>query len=136
MTKNGFSIELSSRYEEWWRYNAVLMCGCFDSADERIGFVSAESTVAEVGAGLEKCPADLDPARSLTLDTPPCDHLLLYVYIIPHRLPQDSDIRAGKPFEAQLTISRDGRRIGRERFEVNQWGGCSLEMRIPEEPER
>ena len=37
---------------------------------------------------------------------------------------------------SRLTISRDGRRIGRERFEVNQWGGCSLEMRIPEEPER
>ena len=37
----GFSIEISSRYDGWWRYNAALMCGCFDAGDERIGFASA-----------------------------------------------------------------------------------------------
>ncbi len=40
----GFSIEISSRYDGWWRYNAALMCGCFDAGDERIGFASPNRT--------------------------------------------------------------------------------------------
>lgn len=131
--KEGFIIELSSRSEIWWKYNATLMCGCFDAAGTRIGFASAESLVAEVGSGLRERPADIDPHRSLTLETPSCDHLLLYVYIVPHLLPENNDIGTGKPFEVQLTVSRDGQRIARERLVINQWGGCSLEMRIPAE---
>ena len=50
MDKKGFTIEVTSRYDGWWRYNAALMCGCFDAADQRIGFASAESAVAAVGA--------------------------------------------------------------------------------------
>ena len=34
-TKEGFTIEISSRYEGWWRYNVALMCGCFDTAGNR-----------------------------------------------------------------------------------------------------
>ena len=41
-TKEGFTIEISSRYEGWWRYNVALMCGCFDTAGNRTGFASAE----------------------------------------------------------------------------------------------
>ena len=40
-TKEGFTIEISSRYEGWWRYNVALMCGCFDTAGNRTGFASA-----------------------------------------------------------------------------------------------
>ena len=76
----GFSIEISSRYDGWWRYNAALMCGCFDAGDERIGFASAESHVADVGANLTAKPADMAGDRSLRLETTACDHLLLYIY--------------------------------------------------------
>ena len=37
----GFTIEVTSRYEEWWRYNVALMCGCFDAEERRTGFASA-----------------------------------------------------------------------------------------------
>ncbi|MDE6623526.1 MAG: hypothetical protein K2K30_03965 [Alistipes sp.] len=134
--KEGFIIELSSRSEIWWKYNATLMCGCFDSTGARIGFASAESFVAEVGSGLRERPADIDPHRSLTLETPSCDHLLLYVYIVPHRLPEHNDVSHTQPFDVQLTVSHDGRRISRERIAINQWSGCSLEMRIPSEKSR
>ena len=61
----GFSIEISSRYDGWWRYNAALMCGCFDAGDERIGFASAESHVADVGANLTAKPADMAGDRKV-----------------------------------------------------------------------
>lgn len=126
----GFSIEIASRFDDWWRYNAVLMCGCFDDKDERIGFVSAESHVADVGAGPAERPSDVAPDRRLTLETPPCDHLVLYVYVIPHTLPQNNDIEATKPFALDLKIACDGRKFRSERLQINQWSGISLELRV------
>lgn len=129
-TNQGFSIEIASRFDGWWRYNAVLMCGCFDAADTRTDFASAESHVADVGANLTERPADVAPDRSLTLETPSCDHLLLYVYVVPHTLPQDNDIEATKPFTLDLKIAYDGKTFRSERLQINQWSGISLELRI------
>ncbi len=134
--KKGFSIEIASRFDGWWRYNAVLMCGCFDAADTRIDFASAESHVADVGANLTACPADVAPDRSLTLETPSSDHLLLYIYVIPHTLPQSNDIETTKPFTLDLKIAHDGKTFRNERLSINQWSGISLELRVdrPNDP--
>ena len=130
--QKGFTIELSSRFEGWWRYNAVLMCGCFDTAGNRIGFEAAESHVAEVqvGKGLDRRPPEVAADRRIVLTTDPCDHLLLYVYLIPHTLPRDNDIAGTKPFAADLRIACDGKPLRDERLTVNQWAGLSLELRV------
>lgn len=94
MDEKGFTIEVTSRYEGWWRYNAALMCGCFDAAGRRIGFASSASTVADVGSNLAERPATSPPIRTAALQTMPCDHLVLYLYIIPHTLPADNEIDA------------------------------------------
>ena len=52
----GFSVEVESRYEGWWRYNVTILCGCFDADGDRIGFASAESVVAPVGSDLSAPP--------------------------------------------------------------------------------
>ena len=127
---SGFTIEISSRFEGWWRYNAVLMCGCFDAAGNRIGFESAESHVADVGTKRTVRPADLPADRRLTLATGDCDHLLLYLYIVPHLLPDSNDIADTKPFPLELRIGCDGTPLRSETLAVNQWGGLSLELRI------
>jgi len=132
-TNRGFRIEISSRYEGWWRYNVTLMCGLFDSDGRRIGFASAESRVADTGGSTDRPPADYDPARRPTLETAPCDHLQLYVYIVPHRLPDDNDIESTRPFDVEIDIRADGRRILRQRRAVNQWSGASIEMRVENE---
>ena len=111
----GFTIEVTSRYEGWWRYNVALMCGCFDAADNRTGFASASSEIAPVGANLREPPATQAGRRHITLATDPCDHLMLYVYIIPHTLPADNDIDTTRPFDVELRISCDGRRIRSEK---------------------
>lgn len=83
-TKEGFTIEISSRYEGWWRYNVALMCGCFDTAGNRTGFASTEAHVADVGSNLREKPAGNPGGGRASLETGPCDHLLLYIYIVPH----------------------------------------------------
>ena len=130
MEEQGFKIELKSRYDEWWRYNADLMCGCFDADDNRIGFASAASDVADVGANLSVRPAGSPAARSVVLTTPPCHHLVLYVYIIPHTLPAGNDIDSTRPFEAEIRISRGGKLLCTEKRAINQWSGASIELKV------
>lgn len=132
MKEQGYKIELRCRYEEWWRYNADLMCGCFDVDDNRIGFASVASDVAAVGSNLKVRPAEIPAVRSVTLETPPCDHLVLYVYIIPHTLPAGNDIDSTRPFEAEIRISRAGRHLRTEKRMINQWSGASIELKIKE----
>ena len=127
---NVFSIAISSRFEGWWRYNAALMCGCFDAADQRIGFVSAESHVADVGSGLTARPSEIAPDRRLVLETPPCDHAILYIDVVPHALPESNDIDATKPFALDLQIACDGEPLRNEQLPINQWSGISLELRL------
>ena len=130
METKGFTIEVTSRYGEWWRYNVALMCGCFDASDQRIGFASATSDVADVGSNLTERPADIPADRSAVLETMACDHLLLYIYIIPHTLPAGNDIDANKPFEIELRISYNEHRLRTEKRAINQWSGASIEMRV------
>ncbi len=133
MENKGFKIEVSSRYDGFWRYNMALTCGCFDAEENRTGFVSAASHVADVGSGLTQPPADLPAPRKLTLVTEPCDHLSGYLYVIPHTLPVDNDIDATRPFDIELRISYAGQRLRTEKRRINQWSGASVELRIGRE---
>lgn len=129
-TGKGYRIEVSSPYEEWWRYNVELMCGCFDRNDNRVGFATAESRVAEVGSNLAKRPDTAAADRRAVLEVPECDHLLLYVYIIPHTLPESNDIEATKPFPLDILIECGGKRLLKERRSINQWSGASIELKV------
>lgn len=130
-TSSGFDIELTCRYEEWWRYNVEMMCAAFDEAGERIGFSSVRSQIAEAGAELRERPACEVPTR-LRLASGACDRALLYLYVIPHTLPRDNRIGASAPFDIALRIGRDGRTLRTERRKVNQWGGISLRLELSE----
>ena len=114
-TKEGFTIEISSRYEGWWRYNVALMCGCFDTAGNRTGFASTEAHVADVGSNLREKPAGNPGGGRASLETGPCDHLLLYIYIVPHTLPAGNDIGDTTPFEVEIRIAYGGRRLRAEK---------------------
>lgn len=129
-TEKGYRIEVSSPYEEWWRYNVELMCGCFGPAGNRIGFTTAESRVADVGSNLTTPPSGITPDRRVVLEAPVCDHLLLYIYIIPHTLPASNDIEATKPFPLDLLIECNGKRLLKERRTINQWSGASIELKV------
>ena len=132
-TKEGFTIEISSRYEGWWRYNVALMCGCFDTAGNRTGFASAEAHVADVGSNLREKPSGNPGGGRASLETGPCDHLLLYIYIVPHTLPAGNDIGDTTPFEVEIRIAYGGRRLRAEKRLINQWSGASIEMRVDSE---
>ena len=68
-----------------------------------------------------------------SLETGPCDHLLLYIYIVPHTLPAGNDIGDTTPFEVEIRIAYGGRRLRAEKRLINQWSGASIEMRVDSE---
>lgn len=131
MGKNeGFSVEITSDFDGFWCYNVMVTCGCFDENDERTGFVSAEDIVAPVGANLEKMPSGYPLKRKVAFETEACDHLLMYVYVIPHTIPLGRAVDEHKPFELTLRASRGGRVVVNSRLPVNRWSGASLEVRV------
>ena len=125
-----FTVEIQSSFDQWWRYNAALMCGAFDTEGNRIGFASAESRVAEMGSNLEAPPEGVALHRSLALETVPCDRIVLYIYVIPHALPRDNEIGGHPPFPLQVKISYGDRVVLDRTYPINQWGGASIELKV------
>ena len=78
-------------------------------------------------------PAGNPGGGRASLETGPCDHLLLYIYIVPHTLPAGNDIGDTTPFEVEIRIAYGGRRLRAEKRLINQWSGASIEMRVDSE---
>lgn len=125
-----FRIELSCDSPQWWRYNVAMMCGCFDEQNAPAGFVSAQDTIADVGSGLCAPPENYSLDRRSILTAPACDHIVLYLYVIPHTLPTDRNVEAGQPLEARLRVSCHGRELRNEKIGINQWSGISTRLTV------
>ena len=127
-----FTISLQSRYAELWRYNIVVMCGCFDKVGERTDFLSKENFVAAVGSNLTAALAGIESHNRLTLTTSPCDSIVAYIYLIPHSLPPTRDVEEYAPFDLRIKVSAGDSVIYDTDHKINQWSGCSIELKLPQ----
>ena len=127
-----FTISLQSRYAELWRYNIVVMCGCFDKVGERTDFLSKENFVAAVGSNLTAAPNGIESHNRLMLKTSPCDSIVAYIYLIPHSLPTTRDVEEYAPFDLRIKVSADDSVIYDTDHKINQWSGCSIELKLPQ----
>lgn len=128
----GFKVEISSSYEYFWRYNVAVTCGCFDGGGNRVGFASADDHLADVGAGMKTAPKGFVLPRTVTFSTVPCERLLMYIYVIPHTLPEGRDVAEYKPFDMTVRVTRDGRNVLTKTYSVNSWSGASIELSAEE----
>ena len=124
-----FKVSVSSKFEELWRYNIVLVCEVCDSKGERIDYLAEESFVAPVGSNLEAAPIDYSVDRTLQLTTKEGDYVNILVYVIPHTLPSTNDIIKTKPFALVVKIERDKKEVlVNQAFKVNQWSGDNISL--------
>ena len=127
-----FKAEVKCSYPEWWRYNVFMTAACFDAGDRISDYLTLTDKVYEPGDGSEvrTSPAGYDPVRPLVLQTPPCDHADVYVYVIANTFPVSASIKDSPPFEIELLASAGGGRPGTTVYKVNQWGGLTLKQTL------
>ncbi len=124
-----FNIELSSRHEEWWRYNAFVTCRCYGDDGGTLQLVSAKSEVAPAGSNLKSRPKETEQHRRLELTTPPCHHIDIHAYIIPHTMPADNDVHSVKRPHIDLRITCGGKVLISQQHDINPWSGATVEVK-------
>lgn len=152
----GFSVEISCGYEQFWRYNLAVTCGCFDrnrgdandnSEIEGTGengaistggdrftrkdFISAEDFIAPAGTNMESRPDNCPKERGIRFSTIGCDCLKMYVYVIPHSLPVDRHIADYPSFDLRIRVTRGKETVCDDLHTVNAWSGASIELLLP-----
>ena len=123
-----FNVTVSSRFEELWRYNLVLVCELCSADGERIEFYSKESSIAPVGSNLVVPPADYDSDRTLSCECGEGNHLNILLYVIPNTLPTSNDIYNTKPFPLTIKVKCDGDIVLNQVFSINQWSGENITL--------
>ncbi len=132
--EQGYIIEVSSKHDEWWRYNVAVMCEERDEAGKRLDVKGIMDEVAEVAIDqaheLKERPKEIEPHRKVILESAPCHSIRLFVNIIPHSLPLDKMIDNKTKFTAKLLVKRGSQVVSESNFEVNVWGGTTVDIVI------
>ena len=124
-----FKVSVSSRFEELWRYNIVLVCELCSAKNERIDYQSKESFIAPVGSNLDTAPMDYSTDRTLTLTSQDGEYLNILVYVVPHTLPSTNDIIKTKPFSLVVKVENEKKEsIVNQAFKINQWSGDNISL--------
>lgn len=127
-----FSIKIECSNELFWRQNITVMCGLYDAENNLTGFISTESNIAPVGSQLSAKPDSYIEPRKIGLESEECDHITLLVYAIPHTLPEDNYIDFSPPFDMQITVFIDGKKLYSEPHPINQWSGANIRIELPQ----
>ena len=127
-----YNIELRCDHPEWWRFNVVMTARGVDDQGGPAAYSAISDTIAPIDGEEHSKPSDYPAERCTRLVCPPCHVLELYLYILPHRLPEENSIDYTPSFEAELRILSGRSRLHSQRIEVNPWGGATLRLRWPE----
>ncbi|MDR2894610.1 MAG: hypothetical protein LBU97_04035 [Alistipes sp.] len=106
-----FKIEVRSAFHEWDRYDVYMTAVCLGADGEMTDYVSLTDKTA-------------------TLETPPCDHADLYLYVIAREFPASEVIAASPPFDISVSVSASGSKPTVTTYPVNQWGGLSVKQSL------
>ncbi len=104
-----FRIEVRSAFSEWDRYTVYVTAVCFDADGKMTDYVNITD-------------------KNKALETAPCDHADLYLYVIAKEFPASDVISASPPFEIEVVTSADGGKPAVKNYSVNQWGGLSVKL--------
>lgn len=123
-----FKVAVSSRFDELWRYNLVVVCELCSADGKRIEFLSKESFVAPVGSNLTAPPIDYNSNRTITLSCGKGNYLNILVYVIPHTLPLSNEIHKVESFPIVIKVTKSESTIVNQAFEINQWSGDNITL--------
>ena len=131
--KRKYEVSIRTTYNQAWRYNIYMLCGESDADGKSLHVVPVQSKVASVGDNLRVAPAGFEGARELNATLDAEQHVEVYVYVVPHTLPSDTDPRQTTPFKMRIKITADGEEIYNTIHHINQWAGDSIALKFPNE---
>ena len=131
--KRKYEVSIRTTYNQAWRYNIYMLCGESDADGRSLHVVPMQSKVASVGDNLRVAPAGFDGARELNATLDAEQNVEVYVYVVPHTLPSDTDPRQTTPFKMRIKITADGEEIYNTIHHINQWAGDSIALKFPNE---
>ncbi len=111
MANKVFRAEIKSVFPEWDRYSVYMTAVCFDGEGRMSDYINLTD-------------------KTDTLETPPCDHADLYLWVIARELPDSDVVRRSPPFGIELSVSVDGGSPNVTAYTVNQWGGISVKQSL------
>ena len=124
-----FTIVFECDFSEFWRYNLIVQGETLRSG-ERCQHIAHLDKVAALGSELSSAPASYKRGERIEIVTESGDGLRLYIYIMPHTMPSASEIAAAPPFDFCVTISTPRGQSHKQRYQVNQWSGCNIEIAL------
>ena len=124
-----FKTVVSSKFDELWRYNIVVVCELCDKEGNRLEYNAEKSNIAPVGSNLTTMPEGYTTERTIRMESGEGDHINLLVYVIPHTLPATNDIHATKPFPLIIKVEADGKVVMNQVFNINQWSGENIAVK-------
>ncbi|MFI3248550.1 MAG: hypothetical protein R3Y39_05410 [Rikenellaceae bacterium] len=129
-----YRIQVTTHYEQIWRYNTVISCGGYNTLQEPLYVAGCERITSEElqsGPTYELTPPpNFDPSLPLILECDSADNIHAIIYVIAHTLPLDRSIEESPPFPIMIQIFRDDKEVYAQQHEVNQWGGATVNIKI------
>lgn len=128
MKAKKFCVDLTCDYAQWWRYNVYISMVCYNSDSQIIDYCNSVDKIFDIEYEAEHRvqPADYPTDRIIRLESTPCDHVTLYLYIIANTFPQSTIVRDSPDFDVDVRIDCDGKQLKNTRYKVNQLGGMTI----------
>lgn len=128
--KKRYKVQLRSTYAELWRYNIYMLCGESDAEGQSLQVIPVQSKVASVGDNLREAPKGFEGPRELSATIEAEQRVEVYVYVVPHTLPTNTDTEQVSPFKMRIKVTADKEEIYNTVHHINQWSGDSIELRF------
>ena len=124
-----YTITLECDFSEFWRYNLIVQ-GQVTNQGEPCNYFDHSDVVAPVGSNLAQPPANHQLRCRTVLESKSGDGLQIYIYIIPHTLPQTNLVSESKPFEFCVQINQGDRSLYKHRYLISQWSGRNIQIAL------
>ena len=124
-----YHISISSNFEEFWRYNVIVMASVECNGKE-VQMLKCCDEIAPVGSQLLSPPIGYKPNRRIVMDSGPATALTLYIYILPHTYPLSLQIEETPPFELRVEVMYGSERRYAHSLEIDQWTGENIILQL------
>ena len=124
-----YTITLECDFSEFWRYNLIVQ-GQVTNQGEPCNYFDHSDVVAPVGSNLPQIPDSYSRPSRITIECKAGDALTLYIYVIPHTLPQTREVSTGNDFELRATVRQGNTILYNRHHVINPWVGNNIEVKL------